>query len=105
MKTLPEDAAAYDRTRTFDEASVPAGLRRSHRTKPGVWGVIRVLEGELAYRILEPALEEHVLSPGVDGIVEPGVPHEVEPRGAVRFYVEFCRAGAGDRNAGGAGAR
>jgi hypothetical protein len=51
-----------------------------------------VLEGSLRYRILEPALEEHVLTPGRPGIVEPGVPHEVEPLGNVRFYVEFLRA-------------
>ena len=34
---------------------------------------------------------EHVLEPGRDGIVEPQVPHEVEPLGPVRFYVEFLR--------------
>jgi hypothetical protein len=28
----------------------------------------------------------------VDGVVEPRVPHEVEPSGTVRFYVEFLRS-------------
>ena len=91
MKTLPRDAVAYQRTPEFDETSLPAGLRRRHTTKPGVWGRIRVLEGSLRYRILEPALEECVLSPSRPGVVEPGVPHEVEPIGAVRFFVEFLR--------------
>ncbi|HEX5065762.1 MAG TPA: DUF1971 domain-containing protein [Myxococcota bacterium] len=94
MKSLPPDVAAYRRTAEFTEATVPDGLRRRHTTKPGVWGRIQVLEGELRYRILEPAREEHVLSPARPGIVEPEVPHEVEPVGRVRFYVEFLRRGA-----------
>lgn len=91
MKSLPEDATPYQRTPEFTDQSVPAGLLRRHDTKAGVWGRICVLEGRLRYRILEPALEEHVLEPGRDGVVEPRVPHEVEPIGAVRFYVEFLR--------------
>jgi tellurite resistance-related uncharacterized protein len=91
MKTLPAAVQAYRRTAEFDEASTPAALRRRHTTKAGVWGRIRVLEGALLYRILEPAPEEHRLTPGADGIVEPEVPHEVEPLGRVRFFVEFLR--------------
>jgi tellurite resistance-related uncharacterized protein len=89
---LPEGLVAYDRTREFSEQSVPAGLRRSHTTRAGVWGRIVVLEGALRYRILEPEPEEHVLTPEHSGVVEPGTPHEVEPLGAVRFFVEFLRA-------------
>ncbi len=91
MKTFPPGLVAHRRTPEFSEATIPAGLLRSHTTKVGVWGRIHVVEGELRYRILEPALEEHVLSPGVDGVVEPGVAHEVEPIGRVRFFVEFLR--------------
>jgi tellurite resistance-related uncharacterized protein len=39
----------------FDENTLPAGLRRGHRTKPGVWGVMRVLDGPLRYQLLDPA--------------------------------------------------
>lgn len=91
MKTIPDEARPYQRTKTFSEDSVPAALRRSHSTKAGVWGRIQVLEGRLRYRILEPAVEEVVLEPGRDGVVEPEVPHEVEPVGRVRFFVEFSR--------------
>jgi tellurite resistance-related uncharacterized protein len=49
------------------------------------------LEGRLLYRILEPELEELVLAPGQNGVVEPEVLHEVEPIGEVRFFVEFLR--------------
>lgn len=92
MKTLPLNVVPYQRTREFSETTTPGALRRRHTTKPGVWGRIRVLEGSLRYRILEPHLEEYVLSPEVSGVVEPQVPHEVEPLGKVRFFVEFLRA-------------
>jgi tellurite resistance-related uncharacterized protein len=94
VRSLPIGLTAYKRTSEFDEQTVPAGLLRSHRTKAGVWGRICVLEGRLRYRILEPTREVLLLVPGSDGVVEPGIPHEVEPDGSVRFYVEFLRAPA-----------
>lgn len=92
MKRLPSNVVPYHRTREFSESTVPDALRRRHTTKPGVWGRICVLEGSLRYRILEPSLEEHVLSAELHGVVEPEVPHDVEPMGTVRFYVEFLRS-------------
>ncbi len=91
MKPLPPHLLVYQRTREFSRATIPAGLRRRHTTRAGVWGRICVLEGSLRYRILEPHPEEHVLTPGFSGVVEPEVPHEVEPLGEVRFFVEFLR--------------
>ncbi len=91
MTNLPPDLEAYRQTPVFDEATIPEGLLRRHTTKAGVWGRIRVLEGELLYRELEPSLREDRLVPGRDGFVAPQVPHEVEPIGRVRFYVEFLR--------------
>ncbi|MGD9730359.1 MAG: DUF1971 domain-containing protein [Nitrospiraceae bacterium] len=91
MKALPTSAAPYKRTPTFTEQTVPPGLLKEHTTKEGAWGRIVVLEGELMYRILKPQLEEILLSPDRCGIVEPQVPHEVEPLGTVQFYVEFLR--------------
>ncbi len=91
MRELPAGLGAYRRTPEFDADSIPAGLRRAHRTRAGTWGRIVVLEGELLYRILEPELEEQVLSPAREGVVEPEVPHEVHTLGPVRFHVEFLR--------------
>ena len=85
MQQLPPSVAAYKRTREFDQGTIPAGLLRSHSTAAGVWGCIRVLEGELLYRILEPEPSELLLRPGTNGIVAPEVEHEVEARGRVRF--------------------
>ena len=91
MKALPDGLVPTRRTPTFTEDTIPAGLLRSHTTKPGVWGRIVVAEGRLRYTILEPVREQHVLGPDAPGIVEPEVPHEVAAEGAVRFWVEFLR--------------
>jgi tellurite resistance-related uncharacterized protein len=96
MKSLPPNVEPYQWTKEFTETTVPAGLLRRHDTKAGVWGRICVLEGALTYRILEPEVEEHVLTPGKDGVVEPEVPHEVEPITTVRFHVEFLRVPGDD---------
>jgi len=88
---LPPCYEATRSTPVFTEATVPPGLLRSHRTAYGTWGLIRVLEGRLLYRVLDPP-SERVLDPaGTPGLVGPGVPHEVAPLGPVRFLVEFYR--------------
>lgn len=78
----------YKSTPIFDENTLPAGLRREHRTKAGVWGVIRVLEGNLRYRVLDPVAET-ILDPTRPGLVLPDQPHFVEPLGAMRMQVDF----------------
>ncbi len=93
MDALPEGLTPRRRTPVFDQDSVPAGLLRAHTTKAGVWGRIVVLEGRLRYRLLEPTRREHLLQPGVDGVIPPEVRHEVEPDGPVRFYVELLGEG------------
>ena len=80
----------YKSTPVFDEVTLPQGLRGEHRTKPGVWGVIRVLEGRLRYVVLSPPAET-VLDPSHSGLVLPDQPHFVEPLGPVRLKVEFYR--------------
>lgn len=85
MTSAPEP---YKSTPVFDETTLPAGLRREHRTKAGVWGVIRVLEGRLRYEVLEPA-SEAILDPDHPGLVLPDQPHFVEPLGAMRMRVDF----------------
>lgn len=99
MKTLPANVRPYQRTPEFNAATIPAGLLRDHRTKPGVWAVIHVLEGTLDYLITEPKAERHVLTPQHPGIVEPAMRHAVHAAGAVRFYVEFHAVPAAEQAA------
>lgn len=91
MKKIPDTASPYKKTPEFTELTVPAGLLKAHQTKEGTWGKIVISEGNLLYRILEPTLEEVVLSPDKSGVVEPTVLHEVAPQGRVSFHVEFFR--------------
>ena len=92
MKSLPRDVVEYQRTPEYSGEAIPASLLgRSHTTKRGVWARICVVEGTLRYRIFEPELEEHVLTPEQPGVVEPEISHAVEPIGEVRFFIEFLR--------------
>lgn len=97
---LPPGLESYRRTDTFSEQSVPAGLLKAHATKTGIWGLIRVTEGELLYRIEDarriPA-ERRLRADLPPGVVEPTILHSVEPAGPVRFHVEFFRVAAPPR--------
>jgi len=78
----------YRSTPVFDETSLPAGLRRDHSTKAGAWGVIRVIEGELLYTVLDPPSEQR-LTPDRPGLVLPQQLHYVTPLGPMRMRVDF----------------
>jgi len=92
--SLPEGLEVYSRTGTFTEDTVPAKLRQDHSTKAGSWGLIRVEQGVLRYRVTDPRRRpgERDLTPETEpGVVEPTILHHVEPVGPVRFHVEFLR--------------
>ncbi len=91
MKKLPSGVAYYARSREFSDQSIPENLLDSHRTKTMTWANIVVTQGRILYRILEPQIEEHELSPDRTGVVEPQVPHELEVMGEVRFHLDFYR--------------
>jgi tellurite resistance-related uncharacterized protein len=80
--------APYRSTAVFDETTLPVALRREHRTKPGVWGVIRVIEGKLRLQFAD-ADDEQVLTPDQPGLVRPEQVHCVEPMGRMRMQVDF----------------
>lgn len=88
---LPPHVHPYKQSAMFDETTMPAGLRRRHCTKPGVWGVIRVIDGRLLYRVLDSGAES-ILDAGHPGVAQPEQLHEVEPLGRVRFFIEFHSA-------------
>lgn len=91
MKDLPSHVVAYQQTPKFTRETIPDALRNQHTTKAGSWAKIWVMSGQLRYRIFTDPPEERILTPEMSGIVEPQVPHQVEPLGEVEFYVEFYR--------------
>ncbi len=92
-RELPANLLVIRRTPVFDDKTMPEGLRHRHSTKAGVWGLIKILEGRLRYRILDPR-SESILDSDHPGVVHPVQLHEVEPLGPVRFFVEFYRDAA-----------
>lgn len=91
MKELPENVNVYKRTPDFNQETIPAGLLKAHTTKEGIWGIICVSNGKLLYTIEKEPQETIELTPRKFGVVEPQVPHHVEPLGDVEFHVEFLK--------------
>jgi tellurite resistance-related uncharacterized protein len=77
----------YRTTAVFDQDTLPAALRREHRTKAGAWGIIRVLDGELRLRV--PDGRDELLSSDRPGLIKPEETHWVEVIGPMRMQVEF----------------
>jgi tellurite resistance-related uncharacterized protein len=80
--------APYRSTPVFDQDTLPSALRSRHATKAGVWGLIRVIEGELRLTYLEPS-SEILLSSQQAAIVLPEQPHFVTPAGPMKMQVDF----------------
>lgn len=82
MPERPAGSAAYKRTATFTEETVPIGLLRDHRTKPGVWTKFVVAVGRLEYALDSPP-RAFMLTPGGPGVAPPIAPHHLtENQGA-----------------------
>jgi tellurite resistance-related uncharacterized protein len=92
MPEAPAGVGEYKRTATFTQSSVPIGLLRDHRTKPGVWARIVIEEGELEYTLDAP-VRTFLLTPEYPGIAPPDAAHHVKADHAVSFHVEFLRLG------------
>lgn len=80
----------YKTTPVFDEVTLPAAIRSAHSTKAGVWGLLRVFDGEATlvfhepYREVRATFEEPAAIP-------PEAVHNVRLDGPVRLQVEFYR--------------
>jgi len=79
--------APYKITPVFTENTLPAALRREHRTKAGTWGIVRVLEGRL--KLSFPNGRAELLNPDLAGLIRPEETHWVEPVGRMQMRVEF----------------
>lgn len=78
----------YRSTPVFDQNTLPSALLSRHNTKAGVWGVIKVLEGELKLTYLDPQSERD-LSKGDSAVVGPQQWHYVTPSGEFQMQVDF----------------
>jgi len=83
-------AEPYKSTPVFDEQSLPDAIRGRHSTKAGVWGLLRVLEGEIRLVFHDPRREVTV-TPENPAPIPPEALHHVEVTGPMRMQVEFYR--------------
>ncbi|MFC3175436.1 DUF1971 domain-containing protein [Novosphingobium bradum] len=82
--------APYKSTPVFDETTLPEAIRSEHRTKPGTWGLLRVLEGA-ATLVFTGSGREVAVAPGQPGVIPPQETHFVRLAGPLRCQVEFYR--------------
>lgn len=88
---LPEGLALQRTTDEFDVDAVPAGLLRAHRLAAGVWGLLRVTGGSLAF-VWEDRPDDPVeLRAGDAMVIEPETLHHVERGPDAQFTVAFHR--------------
>lgn len=88
--TLPADVSRVRETPEFSAESVPPGLLRAHRIAAGVWGRLRVIEGSVVF-VAEDGPESRRLTAPASQVIEPELPHHIEPSADARFVVEFYR--------------
>ena len=94
MTERPASLQAYKTTPRFTAATVPGGLTRSHRTKPGVWGRIEVLGGTLHLTRFDETgqvVAEETIPAGEYRFVHPQEPHSVALDDDTAFQVTFLR--------------
>ena len=80
----------YSTSPVFDQDTLPKAIRDAHNTKAGVWGLLRVLEGEVRLVFHEPARQVSV-TPDRPEPIPPQAWHHVEVSGPMRMQVEFYR--------------
>ena len=89
---LPEGLVLLNRLGPWDHDSMPAGLRRAHRTPEGRWGRLRLHEGAADFqfepdtRLSGPVVH---LDAGSVQVIPPAVPHHLVLRGPVRLELEL----------------
>lgn len=91
MNGLPDGACKYAETPIFTQATMPAKLTSMHDTKPGVWGKLVVLAGQLEYIVEGGKLPLQLKTAGEYTIIEPMVRHKVSLDKGAAFKIEFYR--------------
>ncbi len=90
-KRLPEDVRPYRTIGPFDDATLPAGLRRTHDLAEDTWGLVELTEGTISFVWEDEGGETLDLSAPAQIVVPPRVPHHVESNGAFRLSITFLR--------------
>lgn len=87
-QSLPDGVVCTRTTAAFTEATLPAGLKKVHNTKAGVWAVVSLLEGTASFRFL-PEDEVRALAAGDDVVVDPQHDHVLTPGPGMKVQIAF----------------
>lgn len=86
---LPDGLVPVRTAGPFDEATVPAGLRRDHLVAAHTWGELHVLDGSVGFRMATDPPTAVDLVAGDRQPIPPEVRHHLEVSGPVRLEVRF----------------
>jgi len=86
---IPAGLAVVRTIGPFDDATLPAGLRRDHRVAGGVWALLRVLDGAVRFTMATDPPVDRALAAGDTQTIPPDVLHSVRPRGPARVTIDF----------------
>ncbi|HZU72619.1 MAG TPA: DUF3565 domain-containing protein [Acidimicrobiales bacterium] len=86
---LPEGLEVARGVGPFDDATVPAGLRRQHRVAAHTWALIRLARGSAELAVATDPPRTVQLSEGESVAVPPEVPHTLGVHGPVQLTIEF----------------
>ena len=89
---LPDGLGVVRTAGPFDEATLPAGLRREHRVADGTWGVLRVLDGDVELELTTDRCHTIGLSRGDRQAIPPGARHRLTLGGRACVAVDFLVA-------------
>lgn len=86
---LPPDVSLLRVAGPWDQDSLPAGLRRRHRTAEGVWGVLEVTDGAVRLHVETAPPVDRNLGPAESQAIPPATPHELTLDGPFRLVLQF----------------
>lgn len=86
---LSAGAACYRTIGPFARDTIPQGLLREHRLKPGAWAILYVDAGTIRFVWDDEAGGSRTLQAADSLLVPPQVPHHLEPGGPVSLRIEF----------------
>jgi hemoglobin len=80
----------YRSTPVFTNDTLPEALRRAHSTKPGVWGLLKVIKGSVLY-VIEESGEGQIVHATQSVVIQPQQLHSVDPQDDMEMQVDFYR--------------
>jgi tellurite resistance-related uncharacterized protein len=76
-------------TATWDDATMPAALRRAHRVAARTWGLLEVEAGQVRFVADTDPPMDVLVTPARPQPIPPELDHHVTPEAGARFHVTF----------------